>query len=281
MQLVTDEVGIAAADPSRRKYAYGDGGELIAWPVALAQASGLDYSNNWHWGARARSFDQAKTKTDFIKNDFEVMVCPSDRIQLATPFYPRNKGSGNDGLVGVGNPADPTPSVPDMAYWGRLSYGINEDLVGAETSESRGFPACFRAVWQGDTSTPCRGEFAYPPSTPCGQSREGWRLRGELTKVQQPADVGLIFDTGRDEEADSITGYANLVLSAQAYGPYLGDFQQFHQARMPTTRHPNGAINVLFADMHGRTVRPVEHRNGLPSKYSPLVRVSPYQPGQQ
>jgi prepilin-type processing-associated H-X9-DG protein len=51
---------------------------------------------------------------------------------------------------------------------------------------------------------------------------------------------------------------------------------------MPTTRHPNGAINVLFADMHGRTVRPVAFTaNGLPSKYSPLTRVSPYQTGLQ
>jgi prepilin-type processing-associated H-X9-DG protein len=70
------------------------------------------------------------------------------------------------------------------------------------------------------------------------------------------------------------------VLSAQAFGPYLGDFQQFHSARMPTTRHPKGALNVLFADMHGRTVRPVEYgTNGLPETYAPRVRVSPYQPG--
>ncbi|GMU81645.1 MAG: hypothetical protein AMXMBFR47_15160 [Planctomycetota bacterium] len=280
LQLVTDEVGIAAADPSRNRYAYGDGGELLAWPAATAQAMGIPIRNNWEWGARARTYDEAKNKARFMMRDFDVTVCPSDGVQLATPFYPRNKGSGNDGLRGLGNPEDPTPSVTDMAYWGRLSYGVNEDIVGAETSESNNRPACFRVVWQGDNDcVECRGEYGYPPSHPCGRGREGWRLRGEVDKVYQPANVGLIFEVGRDEETDSITGFANLVLSAQAQGPYLGDFQQWHSARMPTTRHPKGALNVLFADFHGRTVRPVSYRNGLPDKYSPLVRVSPYQPG--
>src|SRR5262249_48057261 len=232
------------------------------------------------WGARARTIDEAKAKDQFIAKDFEVAVCPSDGVQLATPFYPRNKGSGNDGLRGDGNPADPTPSAVNMSYWGRLSYGPNEDIVGAETSESNGHPACFRVVWQSNIDcVPCRGEFGYPPSHPCGGSREGWRLRGEIDKIYQPGDVGLLFEVGRDEETDSITGFANLVLSAQTYGPYLGDFQQFHNARMPTTRHPKGALNVLFADMHGRTVRPVEVQNGVPSEYAPLVRGSPYPPG--
>lgn len=280
LQLVTDEVGVAAADASRTKYGYGDGGELLAWPVATARAMGIPLRNNWDWGARARSYDVAKTKTQFMTRELEVTVCPSDAVQIATPFYPRNKGSGNDGLRGLGNPEDPTPSITDMAYWGRLSYGVNEDIVGAETSESNGRPACFRVVWQSDSDcVECRGEYAYPPSHPCGRSREGWRLRGEVDKVYQPGEVGLIFEVGRDDENPDISGFANLVLSAQTTGPYLGDFQQWHSARMPTTRHPKGALNVLFADMHGRTVRPVEHRDGLPAKYSPLVRVSPYQPG--
>lgn len=280
LQLVTDEVGVAAADPGRNKYAYDEAGELLTWPVATAQAMGIAWRNNWDWGARARTFDEAKAKQEFIAKDFDVAVCPSDTIQLATPFYARNKGSGNDGLRGTGNPADPTPSAVNMSYWGRLSYGVNEDIVGAETSESNGRPACFRVAWQSDNScVECRGEFGYPPSHPCGRTREGWRLRGDIDKIYQPADVGLLFEVGRDEETDSITGFANLVLSAQANGPYLGDFQQFHNARMPTTRHPSGSHNVLFADMHGRTVRPVSFQNGLPDKYSPLVRVSPYQPG--
>lgn len=284
LQLVTDEVGIAAADPSRNRYAYGDGGELLSWPAATGRAMGLPWRNNWEWGARARSFDEAKNKQQFMARDFEVMVCPSDPVILATPFYPRNKGGGNDGLRGSGNPEDPTPSVMDMSYWGRLSYGVNEDIVGAEVSESNGRPACFRVAWtSNDSCVECRGEYSYPPSHPCGRTREGWRLRGEIDKVYQPADVGLIFETGRDDERDIVTGAANLVLSAQATGPYLGDYQQWFRDRLQTTRHPKGAQNVLFADYHARTAKPVTYsaQYNLPDKYSPLVRVSPFQPGLQ
>jgi len=168
-----------------------------------------------------------------------------------------------------------------MAYWGYLSYGINEDVAGAETAESRGFPACFRAIWiDEDDCIECRGELGYPPFTPCGNRRLGMRLRGDLDHVWQPAEVALIVEAGRDEEQAAITGFANLVLSAQADGPYLGDFQQFHRARMPVTRHSKGALNVLFADLHGETVRPVAFDNdGLPRQYAPRVRVSPYTPG--
>jgi prepilin-type processing-associated H-X9-DG protein len=169
-----------------------------------------------------------------------------------------------------------------MAYWGYLSYGINEDVLGAEVAESRGAAACFRAIWQdGDDCVECLGEFHYSPAHPCGRDNAGWRLRGNLDKVQQPSDVGMIFETGRDDEDDQVTGFANLVLSAQAQGPFLGDFQQFHRARMPTTRHPRGAINVLYADLHGGTVRPVEYdpEFNLPMRYTPRVRISPYQVG--
>ncbi|MCC6361703.1 MAG: prepilin-type N-terminal cleavage/methylation domain-containing protein [Phycisphaerales bacterium] len=283
LQLVTDEVGIAAADPSRNRYAYGDGGELLSWPVATGRAMGLPWRNNWEWGARARTYEEAKPKQRFMANDFDVMVCPSDPVRIATPYYPRNS-EGGDGLRGLGNPDDPTPSVSGVSYWGRLSYGVNEDIVGAEVWNSRGYPACFRVVWTGtDSCVECRGEYAYPSSHPCGRSREGWRLRGEIDKVYQPADVGLIFETGRDEERDDISGEANLVLSAQMTGPYLGDYQQWFRDRLQTTRHPKGAQNILFADYHARTARPVlfSPQNNLPTKYSPLVRISPYQPGME
>ena len=64
---------------------------------------------------------------------------------------------------------------------------------------------------------------------------EGWRLRGNVDRVYQPSSVGLIFEAGRDEVSTDITGFANLVTSALANGPFLGDFQQFHKARMPTS----------------------------------------------
>ncbi len=279
-QIVTDEVGLASADPSRQRYSYGDGGELISWPVALAQGNGMSFRNNWDWGVRARDYVEAQSRESFMKKDLEWLVCPSDRVRIATPYYVRNKGGSNDGLRGAGDPGNPISSAPNMSYWGYLSYGINEDLVGAEVAESNGFPACFRVTWQGNNCIECRGEFGYPPTSPCGGSRDGRRLRGDLDKIYLPADVGLIFEAGRDDDTQSITGFANLVISAQAQGPYLGDFQQQHSARMPTTRHPKGAIDVLFADMHGEKVTPTKFGpNGLPTEYSPRVRVSPYMPG--
>ncbi len=279
--LVTDEVGVNLADPGRSLFAYGSGGELLSWPAALAQANGLGVRENWNWGVRARNFEEAKRKQDLMNKEMGWLVCPSDPIKIATPFYPRNKGSGNDGLRGSGDPRDPTGSAPGMSYWGLLSYGVNEDIAGAETSESNGHPACFRAIWVGkDCIAECRGEFAYPPTTPCGSGRLGRRLQGDLDRVIRPQEVGLVFEAGRDEQTDEITGFANLILSAQAEGPYLGDFQQFHRARMPITRHPNGQLNVLFADFHGETVRPVEFDDeGIPKRYAPRVRVSPYEPG--
>lgn len=279
-QISTDEVGLAAADAGRTRYEYGTGGELLSWPVALAKHAGYDYKENWHWGVRARTYDEALTKRGKMKTDLEMVTCPSDIVRYATPFYPRNKGSGNDGLRGTGDPGDPQASTQEMAYWGLLSFGINEDIVGAETSESRGAPACFRVAWNGENCTECRGEFLYPPGSACGSSRQGWRLRGDLTKVERPADVGLIFEAGRDEENEAISGYANLVISAQAQGGYLEDFQQYFRARMPTNRHTNKAVNVLAADGHGLTIRPTAlDPTGIPTKYGPRIRVSPYAGG--
>jgi hypothetical protein len=205
-------------------------------------------------------------------------------VGIASPFYPRNKAEtlgdiDNDGLRGQGDPNNPVSSSAGLSYWGYLSFGINEDIVGVEVAESNNRPACWRAVQTDNGWTECRGEFNYPPAHPCG-GQEGRRLRGNLTKIHRPGDVGLIFEAGRDDEDEAAAGFANLMISAQADGPYLGDFQQQHSARMPTKRHPKGRLNVLYADMHGGTVRPVEFDqvNRLPTKYSPRVRVSPYEP---
>jgi prepilin-type N-terminal cleavage/methylation domain-containing protein/prepilin-type processing-associated H-X9-DG protein len=279
--LVTDELGVAAADPSRRMYSYSSD-ELLAWPVALARGAGIRYSANWNWGVRATSYDDALTNRDHMADDLPMVTCPSDRLGIATPFYPRNKGGGNDGLRGVGDPGLPRPSSLNMSYWGRLSYGINEDITGAEVAESSG-PACWRSVpTGGGDCVECKGEYGYPPFHPCGRSNSGQRLRGNLDKIYSPSDVGLIFECGRDSDVQEISGYANLVLSAQAEGPFLGDFQQFHKARMPTSRHKGGAMNVLYADLHGGLIRPVklDPQNGLPTEYSPQVRVSPYPPAE-
>jgi prepilin-type N-terminal cleavage/methylation domain-containing protein len=262
--LVTDEVGNGLADPNRDIFQYGAGQELLSWPVALAKSSGI-LSSNQEWGVRAASYQDAKQQEGLItsKTTLGWAICPSDRVGIASAYYPRG-----DGLRGPG------PSSPDTAYWGRLSFAINEDIAGAEVAESGGNPACWRRV----DGVGYRGEFSYPPSS--GGTSEGQRLQGNLERVFQPSQVGLVFEAGRDDLSPDITGFANLVTSARSAGPYLGDFQQFHNARMPTARHPKGALNILYADTHGGTVYPtkINPANGLPEEYSPRVRVSPYHP---
>ncbi|MCP4248900.1 MAG: prepilin-type N-terminal cleavage/methylation domain-containing protein [bacterium] len=285
-QLATDEAGLASVDPGRSQSVYGDNEELLAWPVALAISAGIQYSNNWDWGVRAVSYDDALLKKKHIKDDLQMVTCPSDQVGIASPHYPRNKGGGNDGLKGTGDPLNPIASGAGMSYWGKLSYGINEDIVGTEVAESNGKPACWRAVQSGDGWAECVGEFNYPPMHPCGGTDRGKRLAGQLARIFDPGTVGLIFEAGRDDEfqnngnSQPDAGFANLVISAQANGPYLSDFQQRHDARMPTKRHPGGRMTVLFADFHGATVKPVEFDSvkRLPTKYAPRVRVSPYQP---
>jgi type II secretory pathway pseudopilin PulG len=278
MQLVTDEVGVELADPQRNIYAYGSGSELLSWPVALARASNIPMADNWDWGVRASDYNEAaNTKRALVekKTPLEFLWCPSDRVRIATAYYPRNKGGANNGLLGGGDPGDGGGGGGQGAsYWGRLSYAVNEDVMGAEVSESNGNPACWRRI----NNFGCRGEFNYPPGTPCRS--EGHRLRGILTRVFQPAEVGLIFEAGRDEVNQNVTGFANLITSAQAAGGYLGDSQQFHQTRMPTTRHPQRLLNILFADMHGGSTKPdkINESNGLPESYGPRIRVSPYHP---
>lgn len=282
LQLVSDEIGRESADPDRNLFSYAADGELLAWPAALAKMDGT-LTASWEWGVRAGNFSEAKGKEGLIdtKSILKWLVCPSDMVRVASAYYPRNKGSGNNGMVGSGDPADPHVSEGD-SYWGRLSYALNEDITGAETSESRGVPACWRRIYGDGQAFGCRGEFVYPPASPCGGQNEGKRLQGNLDRVYASSDVGLVFEAGRDpEDANSgDAGFANLVTSALAAGPYLEDFQQFHQARLPKARHPSGSVNVLYADFHGGSISPTAFNptNGLPSLYSPRVRISPYRP---
>jgi type II secretory pathway pseudopilin PulG len=274
IQLVSDETGVQRADPDRTTYSYGDGQELLAWPVAFAATSGI-LSNNWEWGVRAATYQEAVAKRGLLntKTRLDWAVCPSDQVRLASVYYPRA-----DGLRGGGDPADGSAATgADTSYWGDLSYAVNEDIMGAEVSASGGHPACWRKM----NGTGCRGEYNYPPSSPCSGD-EGRRLQGRLDKVFQPSNVGLVFEAGRDDVTQESTGFANLVTSARANGPYLADFQQALMSRMPSTRHPRGEINILFADMHGGSSRPVGWTTirdvKLPTLYSPQVRVSPYLP---
>ena len=118
---------------------------------------------------------------------------------------------------------------------------------------------------------------------------------GRLEKVYDPSTVALLLDAGpNNDSAPGETGGmaddANLINSWQvsapspdAEGPYLGNCVQYMGPRIPTNRHPNGSVNVLYADCHGGTVEPTDEWSAptsnwpsLPKRYMPRVRVSPY-----
>lgn len=287
-QVSTDEFGIGLADKSRERFSYDQEKELLTWPVALAQAAGINYKANWDWGVRASSYAQAVQKKSQMAEDLEFVTCPSDRIRIATPHYPWNSSEdpSNNGLRGSGDPEDPSPSTgAGTKYWGYLSFGINEDIAGAEVKGTTA-PGCWHSVRRSDGSWfACKGQTNYPPAVGCGAS--GYRLRGLLERVFRPGDVGLVFECGRDKEDATTTdaeAYAALITTATSTGPYLGDTLKSDNTvgrkRVPTKRHPQGRVNVLFADMHGGTVMPVKFDSveNTPIQYSPRVRVSPYAP---
>ncbi len=294
MQLTSTEFAVQNADASRSKYAYGDSGELLAWPVALAQANGLPIRNNWDWGVRADNYFYAKEREKFISKQFKLMQCPSDRARIATPFFSRG-----DGLRGAGNPDDDhsqdNSPGPRTAYWGLLSFAINEDITGAEYSSLNAtWGSCWRAVYNDGEWTECIGEERYGPSSPCF-GRNGFRLRGELDKIESSANLMLLVDAGPENDAiptqaeDEWT-HVNLIHSgAGAEGPFLGHSLQANASatgtRVPMRRHVDGNVNVLYVDGHGATAKMVEtssenaYNVEVPKRYAPRVRVSPYSMG--
>lgn len=262
-QLAADTQAIQQADPSKFIYEY-DRGELLAWPVALAASAGWDNLTNLTWGVRADDWAQAREREAFMDDTFDLAVCPADLVKISTPFYPE-EDSFRDLTQDENYPAD------GERYFGYLSYGINEDIVGSNDLNGPNPEA--PDVWAND----CRGQV---------EMCAGDRLRGNLDKVFDPGTCLLLIDAGPDSEIDAQInpdGFANLIISAQAPGPYLEDFQAKFQKRMPRKRHPDGRLNVLFADFHGAAVRPVEFYSnevlqGIPAKYDTTVRVSPYKP---
>ena len=108
-QIVSSANGLTQADPGRSKYMYGTGGELLAWPVALASMYGSSIRNNWDWGVRAQRQD-AMSKVDKMSKEFPEATCPADQVQVATPYFPRGSA-----LVGP----DPSGVVGgQISYWG-------------------------------------------------------------------------------------------------------------------------------------------------------------------
>jgi prepilin-type N-terminal cleavage/methylation domain-containing protein/prepilin-type processing-associated H-X9-DG protein len=271
-QLAADPQAVNRVDPKKAKYAYSKNGELLGWPVAMAQAAGLTgFDNNYNWGVRANNWTEAKNRRSLMNPEFKLAICPADEVQISTPFYPT--GASLQPL-----PAQTPPLPTGDRYWGYLSYGINEDIVGADDRNGPNSNAF--DCWKDG----CRGQIGAGPDGPC---QPGDRLEGNLDRVFDPGTCLLMVDAGPDSEAQATTdpgGFANLIISAQANGPYLQDFQSFFSRRMPLKRHPESRVNVLFADFHGAAVRPVEFHTGdevrrnLPVKYDQRVRVSPYRP---
>ncbi|GJM25395.1 MAG: hypothetical protein DHS20C16_18100 [Phycisphaerae bacterium] len=285
MQISANEGdGLVGYDPNDRnsgRYEFTNEGELLSWPTAIALASGSNVNQNWKWGVRADTFEAARSKKELISDQFEMFMCPSDRVQIATPFYPNGTS-----IKGTGNPADPITASGGTKYWGMLSYGINEDIVGIEASYKNGSP------WMGAWKNGIWGEA--PVVNP--NEKGGERLRGNLDKIYDPQSCLLIVDAGANtvQEAESgqydnslRTGYANLLTSAGSPGPWLENFFFRWVQRVPSKRHPRGVVNVTFADNHAARIQPVEHSNvnlgggnivKVPSKFSQPVRVSPYRP---
>jgi prepilin-type processing-associated H-X9-DG protein len=283
-QLTTSAAGVAKADPGRTAFAYDDDGELLTWPVAIAQGASIDMWRNWDWGVRADTAQAAWDKRPLMDQEFDLPTCPADKVDVATPYYPRGTGTGM--LQGNGDVNDPVSPGENTTYWGRLSFGINEDICGAEVSTSVTFGAVGK--WFHDSSNVVRyakGEL----------SRDaGERLRGNMDWIYDPATVLLFVDAGPPDETTFFSSSSNiadrdatvnLITSAQASAP--GDLAAVMNqwfGRIPTKRHPGGRLNVIFADFHGETVKPVrwEHNNAaqrdLPQEFSGTVRVTPYQP---
>jgi prepilin-type N-terminal cleavage/methylation domain-containing protein len=291
-QLVTNGPGVQKADPSEGKFEYTSAGELLAWPAALAQAAGMDLTANWRWGLRADGITQLAQRReqiisqlgrDPVSDQFDLAICPADKAKVASPFYPRGTGAGQ-----LAGPGDPDTNVDDAitgdtAYWGRLSYGINEDLVGSEVDSSKA-PAVTRPYLSQGSIVWAKGEE---------NNKAGDRLQGNLERVFDPGSVLLITDAGVDDESELgllsgdptiRTNPINLIISAKARSGMLEDCVNQWPARIPTKRHPKGAINVVYADFHGETVRPVRWidltldsvKYHIPSQYTKKVRVSPY-----
>lgn len=270
MQLTTNHESQSVIDGGFEKYAYGrfragsGARELLAWPVALGQLNGHDYAENYDWGVRASSLSQAENLLDARSTleTFPLALCPADKVGVSSSWYPRSSNQ----LVAPGHPDDPGSVGGSTAYWGQLSYGINEDIVGADLDP--GNPSCYRDGHLGEKNDPEAGK----------------RLQGRLDRVKRPSEVLLMVDAGTDAgTVDGNSELANLVISAQAHGPMLEDFQQRWQVRLPTTRHPKSALNVTFADGHGSRVFPAQFENFggrktlmLPTRYSEPVRISPY-----
>lgn len=267
-QLVTSQQGNDQADAERNVYEYDSNGELLSWVTALAKVSGVGINSNAEWGVRANTFEDAQAQSGSMSSSFDAALCPSDQVAISTPFYPNGPqlaGSGNGGL-----------------YWGRLSFGINEDLVGAQDGSSSQPP-----VGRYDSNNP--NAWRIGQLSPFA----GERFMGALDQVLDPATMLLISEAGADDVGEATasgasgnadpSSVASLIISALATGPMLEHCMDKWPQRVPIKRHPGGAINVIFADFHGERAKPTGWRAAsansnlkTPKSFGKKIRVSPY-----
>ncbi|MCP4590861.1 MAG: prepilin-type N-terminal cleavage/methylation domain-containing protein [bacterium] len=276
-QISTNNNGLARADSGRQKFEYSPQGELLAWPVALAQAAKIGFRRNSDWAFRGDlgNLQDVYARRGEASEEFDLATCPADMLGLSTAFYPVGADMLVDTDAGTGD-----------SYWGRLSFGVNEDLVGSEVVEGSSVGAVGR-WWRDPRGTP---RWAIGET---GNNKAGERFQGNMDRVYDPSTVLLMVDAGPNDEDELLNGeisigapggYANLIMSAQCPGPYLEDFVGQWSNRIPTRRHAVGRVNVVFADYHGETVTPLEWRESayvaqkVPTKYSEKVRISPYRP---
>lgn len=277
-QLASDQQGATTSDPGKSRYAYDSDGELLSWITALARYAGNpDIRQNRDWGVRANDLTEALARKSRMNTQLKIATCPADRVGVSTPFYPNSSQLlGNDG--------------PGNLYWGFLSYGINEDVAGAQDSSST-----FPPVGRFDLDVPAP-DGARPWRKGQLSPRAGDRLAGRMSAISDPATVLLFADAGADSPdavvADPANPYtapeavANLIISAKAWGPLLSHAQDTWPRRVPIGRHQGGAVSVTFADFHGERVAPTGWAKSsaaptlkIPRGHNRDVRVSPYPMG--
>ncbi len=301
--------------------------ELVIWPVAYGEAAGFTFGKkNWKWGARADNYDDAvNLRASIEENSYNLGVCPSDKIKLGTPGWPDSKQVGEGGFApdlqanGDLEPDDAANAVADH-YYGALSYAMNEDIVGAEVPDTEGkiIPACFRGRGLDDTGAgvgDCLGGVDNP------NCKGGPRLAGDISRVFQPSKTLLTVDAGTDRgpmvssvqrvmlvNSDDFllnpNGVDGLTSSPEQIRANLGWFTLQHQDGvvpgspmtytqvLPTRRHSDGRLNVIWADSHGTSITPVLFREddsgGGPIRKIPalwadgissVIWVSPYDVG--
>jgi prepilin-type N-terminal cleavage/methylation domain-containing protein len=245
-QLVTSvSPGVRLVDWGSKIFKYSDPAthQLLAWPIILLQEMQVrSLQKNTDWGVFSTKAAEANVDRTRMKR-FEILVCPSDQYEISTTFYPE-----------IGSSSDP------QRLYGYLSYGINEDIVGAPSTVGVSTP-----VWKE------------------GSKRAGERLEGKLDKVVQPATVAMFTDMGLSAPLGSAAAQrCNLLTTDDCSGPFLENVES-RWGRLPTQRHRGGGLCVVYADCHAGFARKVKRTGAIPTGqpdwiYAPKTRVSPYTP---